>query len=78
MVSILHFFHDRLPFHPGRTTDLEFQRRKVHIDQRCLLTPHAMVSVSFLHRDTQACSQFELVCHPVGGLRVTKRFRLKP
>lgn len=38
MVSILRFFHDRLPFLPERTTDLEFKCRKVPVDQEPLLT----------------------------------------
>lgn len=31
----------------------------------------AVASVSFLHTVTQVCSQFELVCQPVGTLPVT-------
>lgn len=58
MVSILHFFHDYLPFFPDGTTDMEFQCRKVPVDQQPFLTlpasRPAMLSMPFLHRETQA------------------------
>ena len=80
MVSILYFFHDRLPFLRDRTTDLEFQCREVPVDQQPLVTLPACQPCFPCHSctETQASSQFELVCQPVGRLRVTKGFRLKP